>query len=454
MKDSNSPVQSKSDFLVRNKTGSEPLHRPDRFIPSRNDHHLRSLAVDFMRAASSSISSFTDPVDYDDFDLAFERSLLTFKLPAKGPASSTLHPLSEESKSKEGSSFMHSNSSVYSLKSSNSNANKLQRLPKKPFRILDIPGLEDDYYTNLLDWSSKNDIAICLENKVYTHDYMTGATTELYEAFECETISSLGFNPEGDRLAFGNVLGQVYIFDIERQSEVAVFQSHTDRIGCLDWKDPGIVSGSRDRNAVFLDPREKSKKLNVLCTHAQEICGIRWNNELNLVATGGNDNKVGVWAFGEKKRVMSGRHASGVKALAWSQRQYGILASGGGTNDRFIKVWNTNTGEMDFEREVEAQVCSILYSKVTNDIISAQGGELNDVRVWRSNGLKPVGVMTGHEHRPLHLALSPDGTILATASPDEKMCFWKIFDDKRLGRHDPSRVRSESELTGDVNLLR
>lgn len=454
MKDFDSPLSAKNDGGQRLRTGSEPPHLLDRFIHPRKENFMRSLAVNFFRGTPRAYSSLDEPSDFSDFDFALEHSLLSLKPLGKDHNQLTLSPLNEMTKSKEASDF-YSTSSVYSFHTSGSGVHRFHRLPKKPFRILDIPGLEDDFYTNFLDWSVKNQIAICLDNKVYIHNYESGATDELYEAFECEAVSSLGFSPDGEKLAFGNLLGEVYVYDVEKRSEIGKFSCHTDRIGCIDWKDPGFVTGSKDRTAVFTDPREKLKKRNVVCTHSQEICGVKINNQMNLLATGGNDNRVGVWAFGEGKRLMTGKHASGVKALAWSHRQYGFLATGGGTNDRSLKIWNTNSGLLECERNVEAQVCSVLYSRLTNDLISAQGGELNNVRMWRSKGLKPVGVLTGHEQRPLHLALSPDGSILATASPDEKLCFWRVFDNKLIQNDEPMLFGTgEKELRNDANLMR
>lgn len=34
-------------------------------------------------------------------------------------------------------------------------------------------------------------------------------------------------------------------------------------------------------------------------------------------------------------------HTAAVKAIAWSPHKNGLLASGGGTQDRTIKFWNT-----------------------------------------------------------------------------------------------------------------
>ncbi|XP_021802327.1 cell division cycle 20.1, cofactor of APC complex-like [Prunus avium] len=42
-----------------------------------------------------------------------------------------------------------------------------RRIPKGPERTLDGPGIVDNFYLNLLDWSSSNILAIALGNSVY-----------------------------------------------------------------------------------------------------------------------------------------------------------------------------------------------------------------------------------------------------------------------------------------------
>lgn len=37
-------------------------------------------------------------------------------------------------------------------------------------------------------------------------------------------------------------------------------------------------------------------------------------------------------------------HKAAVRAIDWSPHQRGILATGGGTADQMIKIWNINTG--------------------------------------------------------------------------------------------------------------
>jgi WD40 repeat protein len=88
--------------------------------------------------------------------------------------------------------------------------------------------------------------------------------------------------------------------------------------------------------------------VSVLSQHRQEVCGLKWSFDGSHLASGGNDNKLCVWApmHGSGSRPVHhfADHTAAVKAIAWSPHQHHILASGGGTADRHIRFWNTATG--------------------------------------------------------------------------------------------------------------
>lgn len=303
-------------------------------------------------------------------------------------------------------------------------------LPSDPFKILDVPGIEDDYYTNLLSWSFQNKIAICLDNTVYLFDYKTSDITSFYEAFKLEKVTSLAFDIYGERLAIGNVLGQVAIWDVERKKELMSIDRHSDRVSCLDWSEKGLISGSKDKKAFLYDIRIRRHVASKFLSHTQEICGIKWNSTNTRFATGGNDNKALVWDIQSDKPLVTLKHKSGVKALCWATNQPDILITGGGYADRTLRSWNVSKDKLLFSRDTEAQVCALLYSPLTNDVISAKGGSDNDIEVWRSNGFKKVGNLSGHTERPLYLAWSPDNTVLLSVSSDETMRFWEMYKTK------------------------
>ena len=70
-------------------------------------------------------------------------------------------------------------------------------------------------------------------------------------------------------------------------------------------------------------------------------------------------------------------HKAAVKAIAWSPHQHGRLATGGGTADRSIRLWNTLTLKLQDTLTTNSQVCNLLYSHNVNELVSTHGYSKN-----------------------------------------------------------------------------
>lgn len=55
------------------------------------------------------------------------------------------------------------------------------KIKKDPLKVLDAPGLKDDYYLNLMDWSKENKLAIGLDNMVYLWSANNSSVEKLCE---------------------------------------------------------------------------------------------------------------------------------------------------------------------------------------------------------------------------------------------------------------------------------
>jgi len=53
------------------------------------------------------------------------------------------------------------------MKSDSTQLKSVRKIPKQPFKVLDAPMLQDDFYLNLVDWSSTNILAVGLNGAVY-----------------------------------------------------------------------------------------------------------------------------------------------------------------------------------------------------------------------------------------------------------------------------------------------
>jgi cell division cycle 20-like protein 1 (cofactor of APC complex) len=54
-----------------------------------------------------------------------------------------------------------------------------RKIPKVPFKVLDAPALQDDFYLNLVDWSSQNILAVGLGSCVYLWSACTSKVTKV-----------------------------------------------------------------------------------------------------------------------------------------------------------------------------------------------------------------------------------------------------------------------------------
>lgn len=333
-------------------------------------------------------------------------------------------------------------SSPYSLSPVGVTSQNLLKSPKKsfrkisknPFKVLDAPELQDDFYLNLVDWSSTNLLSVGLGTCVYLWSACTSQVTRLCDLSASdersnEKVTSVSWSERGNYVAVGCENGIVQVWDVTANKQVNSLTGHTNRVGALAWNGDILLSGSRDRSILQRDIRTPcivpDRKLEA---HKQEVCGLKWSPDNQNLASGGNDNKLYIWNMRSSQPCQAyHEHGAAVKAIAWSPHHHGLLASGGGTADRKIRFWNTLTGQPMQMVDTGSQVCNLAWSKHASELVSTHGYSQNQILVWKYPSLMQVAKLTGHSQRVLYLATSPDGDSIVTGAGDETLRFWNVF---------------------------
>ena len=384
------------------------------------------------RSQSTSISVPSTPITPS-------RNLLTYRSPAskRSSTASGSTPSSRHSAASSLGSENNPSSDIYSLSPIRFDSQAMllsprkqpRAVPKMPFKVLDAPELLDDFYVNLVDWSSTNILGVGLGNSVYLWFANTGRVQKLCDLpHHGEGVTSVSWIGHGTHLAVGTGSGSVMIWDAERLKRVRTMSGHDKRVGALSWNEHILTSGSRDRTILHRDVRVPEHWFKRLSTHKQEVCGLKWNVEDGQLASGGNDNRLIVWDKLEEVPLHRfSSHTAAVKAIAWSPHQRGLLVSGGGTADGRIRFWNTITGEALQSIDTGSQVCNLAWSKTSNELVSTHGYQQNQVVVWKYPSMTQVAALTGHTFRVLYLAMSPDGQTVVTGAGDETLRFWNLF---------------------------
>ncbi|KAH1260706.1 Cell division cycle 20.1, cofactor of APC complex [Glycine max] len=186
----------------------------------------------------------------------------------------------------------------------------------------------------------------------------------------------------------------------------------------------------------ILQVRATNNVISWVKAHKAEVCGLKWTRG-NILASGGNENHVYVWDLA--KRSSSNflhcfkDHCAAVKALSWCPYDSSVLASGGGTEDRSIKLWN---------------VCGLEWNRHHKELLSGHGfstsAHHNQLCMWTHPSMTKVGGLDCHASRVLHLCQSPDGLTVVSVGADKTLRFSDVFGPP---------VNNTSEISNLDNLL-
>ncbi|KAL8170575.1 hypothetical protein V2J09_022379 [Rumex salicifolius] len=315
-----------------------------------------------------------------------------------------------------------------------------RNIPQISERTLDAPDLIDDYYLNLLDWGSSNVVAVALGNTVYLWDAADGSTSELVSFDEDKgPVSSVSWAPDGQHIAVGLNSSEVQLWDSRENRQLRTIQGghRGGRVGSLAWNNHILTTGGMDGLIFNNDVRVRDPIVATYRGHQQEVCGLKWSDSGQQLASGGNDNLLHIWDRASVAASSTHRHrqwlhrleehSAAVKALAWCPFQSNLLATGGGGGDRTIKFWNTNTGACLNSVDTGSQVCSLLWSKNERELLSSHGFTQNQLTLWKYPSMVKMADLTGHTSRVLFMAQSPDGCTVVSAAADETLRLWNVF---------------------------
>jgi WD40 repeat protein len=195
-----------------------------------------------------------------------------------------------------------------------------------------------------------------------------------------------------------------------------------------------------------------------ITVHTQQICGLAWSPDGDFFATGGNDNACCLFeaknlikkssVVGEQDDEVSeepvigvngvrsgfmiqpgsgrtcfvgaGRekhrwtHGAAVKAIAFCPWQRGLIATGGGSNDRCIHFYHTFSGACLATINVAAQVTSLIWSTTRREIAATFGYASPDhpyrIAVFSWPGCRQVvSIPWASEMRALYAIAYPGG---------------------------------------------
>lgn len=311
---------------------------------------------------------------------------------------------------------------------------RLSRVESTPRLILDCPGLLNDFYLHVLDWSSENLISVALNCEVYSYSCATRDVLQLIcSTDDAAYISAIRSFDRGAKLAAAQCTGCAIVVDLGTGSRLCQFMVEDECRAPVIAEAPRlspstVLFGTKTGKILAYDLRGKCHApTHSVSVHLSEVCGLDASSTDDLVASGGNDHQLLVWDPRMWRPLLQIReHTAAVRAISWCSWRRGLLASGGGQGDRTLKLWNTSTGSELGSVECGSQVSDCFWLGRDKDLVTTHGFDTHDFVLWAYPDLDRLSSIKAHDSRILQAALSPDGALLATAAANESLKVWKV----------------------------
>merc|ERR1711892_111985 len=315
----------------RSNPSSPKKYVTDRFMPMMNEN-----------AVAVTESSTQNNTEYADLVIAATRGkenskILSFNQRPKTGLTSSLAP----------------RKLMVSASKSAARASCKRHVDKYPDRIMDAPNVVNDFYCNPIDWGEGDLLAVALGDECFVWNSHSGDITEITNGAEQGIITSVVWIDDAN-VAVANASGLVSIYCFETKKRIRTMPGNAAQVGCMSTGRcdlPHILTtGSRSGEIINFDVRQQTPIISKFVKHEQEVTGLKWNPNGQYLASGGNDNTENIWMndIGADQSAPLHSltdHMASVKALAWCPWKNTLLASGGGTADKSVKLWNITNGQ-------------------------------------------------------------------------------------------------------------
>jgi WD40 repeat protein/serine/threonine protein kinase len=224
-----------------------------------------------------------------------------------------------------------------------------------------------------------------LNGKLYFWNFEEGV--RLGDPIQVEgTITCADFHPNGASIAVGTHEGEVRIFEVDGRAQSGVTLKHAAPVSCVAYRPDGEV-----------------------------------------LLTGSYAGKVRRWRTDDGAPVeptLERRYA--ITAAAWSPDGRRMLIG----NLEAAVLWNSDTEEMEFEKQFSGPVASAAFNPDGNQFAIAV--ENATATIWDTATGEPLGEPLMHEDSPRAVAFTPSGKQLFTVTTNVIFRLWELPEDSRV----------------------
>ena len=205
--------------------------------------------------------------------------------------------------------------------------------------------------------------------------------------------------------------------------EVLRLSGHNDAVRCLALSADGkrLLTGSVDRTVRLWDlPR--ACEIQRFGLHRAEVTGVALSADGRIALSCSRDGTLRMWETGNGKEVRAfGTPRGPVMALALTPDGLGVYS---GHFDTTARLWEVSTGRELRRFAGHKQMVGALAAVGGSRLLSASHDQT--IRLWDATSGAELAAGQGHTGAVAALALSPSGSVAASAGFDQLIRLWAL----------------------------
>lgn len=317
--------------------------------------------------------------------------------------------------------------------------------------VHDLPRIKVEY-TNIIDWSSKNQIAAIFSKRlvVWTpNSDVTFAYCALY-------TTAIAFNPAGDALAMASftlsrpilrLLSCLRPFVKANVRHVKVFPHIDTDISCLAWHSSGRYLACGLGNGKIMIIRTRDFEIMPGASsrvHYYRIIMVKFSATSKYLASTDESGRLYIWSWNANCELLpltawvsNDGMASIFDWHPWREEEI-IIADTEPVTIAVYHVARRQVLSFHRRRNVDCLITALAFNKISGELVvsyayPSRTGKAPDMLVLASMD-RVVDAMENHDDQVAHLFWSPDGKQLASAGCDEMLTIWNFFGTSPTGQ--------------------
>ena len=193
---------------------------------------------------------------------------------------------------------------------------------------------------------------------------------------------------------------------------------------------------------IWIYDAKTYREISLLTGPTGVVRTVAFSPDGKTLASGANDRTIKLWNIETGDVVTCSGHRGHVESVAFSPDGKMIVS---GAEDSTVRLWNTENGQnlATFTKQANrVRIFSVAFSPDGKTV--ASGGSDNMIKLWDVETKQNIATLTGHESIIFSVAFSPDGRILASGSQDDTVKLWYVETGEEVKLKDGTTIRSGS----------